>query len=171
MMFQHKSLGKKVIGIFHGVFFSCIFTNHTILYQQWYRFDYFDAFVQIIPDDYYIYKKIKFENNIFIPNLYTFEHTKTPTSTLETNNVLIVGRTDESLLGDGQHLCIGHALQGLPDRIQIVIRLRCAIDHIGHDHLARNCIIAPPSPWCARFDSLPVKDVFRGGGIQPSIVA
>ena len=46
----YKSLGKKVIGIFHGVFFSCIFTNHTTLYQQWYRFGYFDAFVQIIPE-------------------------------------------------------------------------------------------------------------------------
>ena len=44
----YKSLEKKVIGIFHGVFLSCIFTNHTSLYQQWYRFDLFDSFVQII---------------------------------------------------------------------------------------------------------------------------
>ena len=95
----YKSLGKKVIGIFHGVFLSCIFTNHTILYQQWYRFDYYDAFVQIIPDDYYIYKRLKFENQIFIPNLYTFEHTQTPSSSLETNNVLIVGRTDDIIKG------------------------------------------------------------------------
>ena len=95
----YKSLEKKVIGIFHGVFLSCIFTNHTSLYQQWYRFDYYDAFVQIIPDDYYIYKRLKFENDIFIPNLYTFEHTQTPTSTLETNNVLIVGRTDDVIKG------------------------------------------------------------------------
>ena len=95
----YKSLGKKVIGIFHGVFFSCIFTNHTTVYQQWYRFDLFDAFVQIIPDDYYIYKRLNFENEIFIPNLYTFDHTKTPTSTLTTNNVLIVGRTDDVIKG------------------------------------------------------------------------
>ena len=95
----YKSLGKKIIGIFHGVFLSCIFTNHTTLYQQWYRFDLFDSFVQIIPDDYYIYKRLKFENEIFIPNLYTFEHTKTPTSNLETYNALIVGRTDDVIKG------------------------------------------------------------------------
>lgn len=95
----YKSLGKKIIGIFHGVFLSCIFTNHTTLYQQWYRFDFFDSFVQIIPDDYYIYKRLKFENEIFIPNLYTFEHTKTPTSNLETYNALIVGRTDDVIKG------------------------------------------------------------------------
>ena len=95
----YKSLGKKVIGIFHGVFFSCIFTNHTTVYQQWYRFDLFDAFVQIIPDDYFIYKRLNFENEIFIPNLYTFDHTKTPTSSLTTNNVLIVGRTDDVIKG------------------------------------------------------------------------
>ena len=95
----YKSLGKKVIGIFHGVFFSCIFTNHTSVYQQWYRFDLFDSFVQIIPDDYYIYKRLNFDREIFIPNLYTFEHTQTPTSSLESNNVLIVGRTDDVIKG------------------------------------------------------------------------
>ena len=95
----YKSLGKKVIGIFHGIFLSCIFTNHTLIYQQWYRFDLFDAFVQIIPDDYYIYKRLNFENEIFIPNLYTFDHTNTPTSSLTTNNVLIVGRTDDVIKG------------------------------------------------------------------------
>ena len=27
----YKSLGKKIIGIFHGVFFSCIFTNALVI--------------------------------------------------------------------------------------------------------------------------------------------
>ena len=70
----YKNLGKKVIGIFHGVFFSCIFTNHTYIYNQWYRFELFDSFVQIIADDYWIYKKLNFKNVVYIPNLYTFEH-------------------------------------------------------------------------------------------------
>ena len=95
----YKSLGKKVIGIFHGVFYSCIFTNDTYIYQQWYRFKYFDAFIQIIPDDYYIYKRSEIDNEVFIPNLYTFEHSETPISSLETKNVLIVGRIDDIIKG------------------------------------------------------------------------
>ena len=95
----YKSLGKKVIGIFHGVFYSCIFTNHTFIYNQWHRFDLFDSFVQIIADDYYIYDKYHFSNNVFIPNLYTFEHTLTPSSPLKYKNVLIVGRIDDVIKG------------------------------------------------------------------------
>ena len=87
----YKSLGKKVIGIFHGVFYSCIFTNHTYIYNHWHRFKLYDSFVQIIADDYYVYDKLIFNNNVFIPNLYTFEHTLTPSSSLTNKNVLIVG--------------------------------------------------------------------------------
>ena len=39
--------------------FSCIFTNDTWVYQQWYRFQFYDAFIQIIPDDYYVYNEVK----------------------------------------------------------------------------------------------------------------
>ena len=118
----YKSLGKKVIGIFHGVFLSCIFTNHTTLYQQWYRFDYFDSFVQIIPDDYYIYKRLKFENEIFIPNLYTFEHTQTPTSSLEKNNVLIVGRTDDIIKGTSYGIkAMAEVIKNYPEAILNIV--------------------------------------------------
>ena len=95
----YKSLGKKVIGIFHGVFYSCIFTNHTYIYNQWYRFNLYDSFVQIIADDYYFYDKFHFNNTVFIPNLYTFEHTLTPSSPLTYKNVLIVGRIDDVIKG------------------------------------------------------------------------
>ena len=112
----YKSLGKKIIGIFHGVFFSCIFTNHISIYQQWYRFQFYDAFIQNIPDDYYVYKKSNFDNEVFIPNLYTFEHTKTPTSSLETKNVLIVGRIDDVIKGPEYGIkAFAEALKQVPD--------------------------------------------------------
>ena len=95
----YKNLGKKVIGIFHGVFLSCIFTNHTSIYSDWKRFGLYDSFVQIIADDYWIYKKFNFQNVVYIPNLYTFDHTLTPTSNLTDNNVLIVGRIDDVIKG------------------------------------------------------------------------
>ena len=114
----YKSLGKKIVGIFHGVFYSCIFTNHTSLYQQWYRFQFFDAFIQIIPDDYYIYKKSNFDNEVFIPNLYTFEHTQTPVSSLKTKNVLIVGRIDDIIKGaEFGFRAFAEAVKKVPDAI------------------------------------------------------
>ena len=112
----YKSLGKKIIGIFHGVFFSCIFTNHTWVYQQWYRFQFYDAFIQIIPDDYYVYKKSNFDNEVFIPNLYTFEHTETPTSSLSTKNVLIVGRIEDIIKGAEYGIkAFAESLKQVPD--------------------------------------------------------
>ena len=119
----YRSLGKKVIGIFHGVFFSCIFTNHTYIYQQWYRFKYFDAFIQIIPDDYYIYKKSnEVDNEIFIPNLYTFEHSETPISSLESKNVLIVGRIDDVIKGAEYGIkAFAEAVKQVPDAILNIV--------------------------------------------------
>ena len=95
----YKSLGKKVIGIFHGVFLSCIFTNDTYIYTHWNRFDFFDSYVQIIADDYWVHKKFNFKNEVFIPNLYTFNHSLTPSSPLSNKNVLIVGRIDDIIKG------------------------------------------------------------------------
>ena len=98
------------------MFLSCIFTNNTSVYQQWYRFDFYDAFIQIIPDDYYIYKKFNFENEVFIPNLYTFEPSKTPISSLSTKNVLIVGRIDDIIKGAVYGIkAMAEALKIVPD--------------------------------------------------------
>ena len=88
----YHSLGKKVIGIFHGVYLSCVFTHDPIKYKSYYLFSKFDSFVHIIPDDYWVYKKFGFNNSVFIPNLYTFDSIQTASSNLTYNNVLMVGR-------------------------------------------------------------------------------
>ena len=112
----YKSLGKKVIGIFHGVFLSCIFTNNTLVYRQWNRFGLYDSFVQIIADDYWVYKKFNFQNVVYIPNLYTFEHTLTPSSNLTYNNVLIVGRIDDIIKGAEFGIkAMGEVVKEVPD--------------------------------------------------------
>jgi len=95
----YKSFGKKVIGIFHGVYLSCVFTNDPVIYNSWHLFDQFDSFIHIIPDDYWVYKKFGFNNTIYIPNLYTFDHTKTPSAQLLYKNVLMVGRVDDIIKG------------------------------------------------------------------------
>jgi len=95
----YHSFGKKVIGIFHGVYLSCAFSNHMQMYQVWQNFLKLDSFVHIIPDDYWIYKRFQFNNSIFIPNIYTFDSTKTPSSPLKYKNILMVGRFDDVLKG------------------------------------------------------------------------
>ncbi len=95
----YQSLGKKVIGIFHGVYLSCVFNADPLIYRSWHLFKKFDSFIHIIPDDYWIYKKFGFNNTIYIPNLYTFDHTKTPSSNLTYKNVLMVGRVDDIIKG------------------------------------------------------------------------
>jgi len=95
----YHSFGKKVIGIFHGVYLSCAFSNHMQMYQVWQNFLKLDSFVHIIPDDYWIYKRFQFNNSIFIPNIYTFDSTKTPSSPLKNKNILMVGRFDDVLKG------------------------------------------------------------------------
>ena len=67
------SFGKKVIEIFHGAFLSSAFQNNPLGYHPWKDFYKLDAFVHIIPDDYWIYKKFGFNNTIYIPNVNTFE--------------------------------------------------------------------------------------------------
>ena len=95
----YHSLGKKVIGIFHGVFLSCVFSNHTENYHAYKDYSNFDSFVHIIPDDYYIYKKFGFSHSIFIPNIYTFDYTNTPSSKLLFKNILMVGRVEDVIKG------------------------------------------------------------------------
>ena len=112
----YQSLGKKVIGIFHGVYLSCVFTNDPLIYRSWHLFSKFDSFIHIVPDDYWVYKKFGFTNSIYVPNLYTFDHTKTPSSQLTYKNVLIVGRVDDSIKG-GKYgiLAMGEILKEIPD--------------------------------------------------------
>ena len=95
----YHSFGKKVIGIFHGVFISCVFQNKTIVYRSFQFYPKLDAFVHIIPDDYWIYKKLGFNNTIYIPNVNTFESKSTVSSSLTYKNILMVGRVDDIIKG------------------------------------------------------------------------
>lgn len=112
----YHSFGKKVIVIFHGVFLSCIYNNETLIYRSWENFENFDSFVHIIPGDYWIYKKFGFTNTIYIPNINTFESSKTPSSNLLSKNLLIVGRVDDAAKG-GKYglLAMAEILKEVPD--------------------------------------------------------
>ena len=120
----YKSLGKKVIGIFHGVYLSCVFTNDPDIYRSWHLFSKFDSFIHIIPDDYWIYKKnFGFKNSLFIPNLYTFDKNKTPSSNLTYKNLLMLGRFDDIIKGGKYGVyAMAEILKEIPDaKLTIII--------------------------------------------------
>jgi glycosyltransferase involved in cell wall biosynthesis len=142
----YRSLGKKVIGIFHGVYLSCIFTNDTDAYPIWGEFNYFDSFVHIIPDDYWIYKKFGFNNTIYIPNIYTFDSSKVPTSPLTNKNILMVGRVDDIIKG-GKFgiLAMSEIVKVIPDAKLTIVGLNPPDDLINltYDlHIEKNVIWA-----------------------------
>ena len=95
----YRSLGKKVIGIFHGVFMSSLAQGSVLGYRNWINFDCFDSYVFIAPDDYYFYKKLGFKNEIYIPNLYTFDPSETPDSNLTYHNIISLGRQNDPIKG------------------------------------------------------------------------
>ena len=94
-----KSLRVKIIGIFHGVFMSPMFNNSTHLYRYWKNLELYDAFIHITADDYYYYENLGFKRNIFIPNLYTFEPSETPSSNLSSHNIMMLGRLNDKKKG------------------------------------------------------------------------
>jgi hypothetical protein len=94
-----QALNGKVIGIFHGVYESAIFHNVTLTYRSWYKFDVYNSFIVIAPDDLYIYKKLGLKNGTFIPNLYTFDPDKAPASNLTKHNIAILGRVGDKIKG------------------------------------------------------------------------
>ena len=95
----YKSLGKKVIGMFHGIYMSPMFHNEPLDYKNWLNFDLFDSFIFIAADDYYFYKNLGFKNEIFIPNLYTFEPKEIKESNLTSHNILMLGRLNDEIKG------------------------------------------------------------------------
>ena len=118
----YKSFGKKVIGIFHGVYLSCIFSNETYAYRIWNGFSRYDSFVHIIPDDFYIYKKLGFNNTIYIPNVYTFESQNTPSSPLTSKNILMVGRVNDIIKGAKYgFLAMAEIIKEVPDAILVIV--------------------------------------------------
>ena len=95
----YRSIGKKVIGMFHGIYMSSMFHGYVSSYRNWDQFDYFDSYVFISYDDYFFYKKLGFKNEIFIPNLYTFEPSKIKSSNLTTHNIMMLGRAADKVKG------------------------------------------------------------------------
>ena len=95
----YRSLGKKAISIFHGVFMSAMTMNHFLTYRKWNNFDSFDSYVFIASDDYYFYKNLGFKNEIFIPNLIPFEPSDTQSSNLTYNNIMMLGRLNDQIKG------------------------------------------------------------------------
>ena len=95
----YKKLGIKVVCIFHGIYMSAMFHGNINGYRNWHKFDSFDSFVFIASDDYYFYNNLGFKNGIFIPNLYTFEPSKTQNSNLTYNNIIMLGRLNDEIKG------------------------------------------------------------------------
>ena len=97
----YKSLngGKKVIGIMHGVYMSSIYSNQTGVYKIWKSNKLFDAYIEVIADDYYVNEKLGINNSFFIPNMYTFDADKTPNSNLTYKNLMIMGRELDKIKG------------------------------------------------------------------------
>ena len=95
----YKSFNKKVINIMHGAYLANLYANISWVYKEWQNNLLFDAFIQVVPDDYYAYKKLGMKNTFFIPNLYTFNPSETPNSNLTYNHLMIMGRENDKIKG------------------------------------------------------------------------
>ena len=104
----YKSLGKYVVGMFHGLYMSQMFHGKIECYKTWINFDNLDAFIFIGYDDYFYYKKLGFKNEIFIPNFYTFDPDKIKSSELKTHNIVMLGRAADKIKG------IIYAIKAMP---------------------------------------------------------
>ena len=97
--YKNLNGGKKVIGVMHGTYISSIFANLTGVYTIWKYNQLFDAYIQVVADDYYINKKLGINNSFFFHNLYTFDADQTPNSNLTYNNLMIMGRQLDKIKG------------------------------------------------------------------------
>ena len=71
-----------------------------------------------------IYKNnFGFKNSLFIPNLYTFDKNKTPSSNLTYKNVLMLGRFDDIIKGGKYGIyAMAEILKEIPDaKLTIII--------------------------------------------------
>ena len=97
----YKSLngGKKVIGIMQNAYFSFVYTNSSSVYSRISNINLYDAFLSIIPDEYFIFEKLGIKNTFYIPQLYNFLPQNIPNSRLINRNILIIGKERELLKG------------------------------------------------------------------------
>ena len=91
--------GKKIIGIMPNSYFSYVYSNSSTVYSRIRNINIYDAFINIIPDEYYIYEKLGIKNTFYIPQLYNFLPHNIPNSKLINRNILIIGREKELLKG------------------------------------------------------------------------
>lgn len=118
----YQSLGKKIVGIFNGEYFYFIYTNETQIYSIFSGFKKYDSFVYFIPDDYWIYKKLGFNNTLYIPNLKTFESGKTSKAKLTYKNILMVGNFEQQIKGGVYGIyAMAEILKEVPDAILTII--------------------------------------------------
>ena len=118
----YRHLGKKVIGMFHGVYMSAMFHGSVSAYNNWELFDTYDAFVFISYDDYFFYKKLGYKNEIFIPNLYTFEPSKTESSNLTNHNIMMLGRATDPVKGFRYAImAMPYIIKEVPDAILNIV--------------------------------------------------
>ena len=83
----------------NGDYLSYIYTNSTTIYPYWKNNILYDAFINLIPDDYYIYKKLGMNNTFYIPYLYPFKEAKVQNSKLKYNNLIIMGKEKDIIKG------------------------------------------------------------------------
>jgi glycosyltransferase involved in cell wall biosynthesis len=151
LIIYYKSLGVKVIGIYHGVFMSAMYNNSTKSYHSWRNLELLDAFIHISVDDYYYYNNFGFKRNIFIPNLYTFEPSKTPSSKLSNHNIMMLGRLSDKKKGliyalKAMHLII----KEIPDAKLYLVssdgKTQQLIDTMEQYIITNNVIFVPFTP-------------------------
>ena len=94
-----KSFNKKIINIMHGAYLASVFSNYVSTFRDYDVNKLFDAFITVVVDDYYVYKSLGFNNTFYIPNMYTFDASKTNNSNLIYNNIMVMGRENDHLKG------------------------------------------------------------------------
>ena len=117
-----KELGKFVIGMFHGKINP---------YKNWISFDGLDAYIFIGYDDYFFYKKLGFQNEIFIPNFYTFDPNLSIQSELKTNNIVMLGRAADEIKGIIYAIkSMSLIVKEIPDAKLILLSSSSNIEHL-----------------------------------------
>ena len=126
-----KSIGKFVIGMFHGLYVSSMFHGKVNPYKTWINFDNLDAFVFIGYDDYFFYKKLGFRNEIFIPNFYTFDPNTSKESELLGHNIVMLGRAADNIKGIIYAIkSMSLIIKEVPDAKLILLSSSYKIEHL-----------------------------------------
>ena len=126
-----KSIGKFVLGMFHGLYVSAMFHGNIAPYKTWINFDNLDAFIFIGYDDYFFYKKLGFKNAIFIPNFYTFEPSESKESELKGHNIVMLGRAADKIKGIIYAIkSMSLIVKEVPDAKLILLSSNTKIEHL-----------------------------------------